>query len=186
MTRYEYSVNGGGWVNAGNTTSASVSGLSAGTSNTVAVRAVDAAGNTGSSSSASVTTIAQVTIANRNVSTTIPGFNGGAALYQLNPSGDILTTSPSSGTLGDVGDWLAPKSGMGSFEVFVTLFSGASGSCGGQVNTWVSLGSGTPTWAAGRGGPSGTTSCTFDIQIRHTSNPSVIIATARIGLTINN
>jgi chitodextrinase len=188
VARYEYSVNGGAWVNVGNTTSASVSGLSAAASNTVAVRAVDAAGNAGSSSSASVTTIAQITIANRSLSTNIPGFNGGAALYQLNPSGDILTTSASSGTLGDVSDWISPKSGMGNFQAFATLVSGpgASGGCGGTLNTWVSLGSGTPTWAAGRGGPSGSTTCVFDLQIRHSADPSVILGTARITLTITN
>jgi YD repeat-containing protein len=187
VARYEYSVNSGGWVNVGNTTSATVSGLSAGTSNTVAIRAVDAAGNAGGSSSGSVTTIAQLLIVNRSVSTHLPGFGGGSALYQLNPSGDLLTTSASSGSLSDVGDWLAPKSGMGNFEVFVTLFSGPSSNCGGTgVNSWVSLGSGTPTWAAGRGGPSGTTTCQFDLQVRHTGNPSVILATARITLTISN
>jgi YD repeat-containing protein len=183
VTRYEYSVNGGGWVNVGNTTSATVSGLSAAASNTVAVRAVDGAGNAGGSSSGSVTTIAQITIANRNINTVAMGFSGGAAVYQLRSTGDLWASS-SSATVTDVGDWLTPMSGMSNFQVMGTLVSGTACSSG-TMNSWLSLGSHV-AWAMGRGGPSGTSSCTFDLQIRHSSNPTVILGTARIGLTITN
>jgi hypothetical protein len=162
-----------------------VSGLSAGTSNSVAVRAVDAAGNAGSSSSASVTTLAQITIANRNVNTVVnTGFSGGSAIYQLTSAGDIMVTQPTSSTAIDGGDWLAPKSDMGNFQVMSTLVS--STACSSATHgTWLSLSS-NQTWVVGRGGPSGTTACTFDIQIRHSSNPSVILGTARIGISITN
>jgi YD repeat-containing protein len=185
VTSYEYSVNGGSWVNVGNTTSATVSGLSAAASNTVGVRARDAAGNAGSPSSGSVTTLAQITIANRNVNTVVStGFSGGSAIYQLTSAGDIMVTQPTSSTAIDGGDWLAPKSGMGSFQVMSTQVS--SSACSSATHgTWLNLSS-NQTWVVGRGGPSGTTACTFDIQIRHSSNPSVILGTARIGISITN
>jgi chitodextrinase len=176
VVRFEYSVNGGGWVNVGNTTSATVSGLSAGTSNTVAVRAVDGAGNAGGSSSASVTTIAQVTIANRDV--VISATFQGAAVYQLRSSGDIWSGSSTSVT--DTGDWLAPKTGMSSFQVRATPVSGACTS--GTMNSWLSISD--VSWSVGKGPPPGQATCTFDLQIRHTGNPSVILGTARIYLSI--
>jgi YD repeat-containing protein len=180
VARYEYSVNGGGWTNVGNTTSATISGLTAAASNTVAIRAVDAAGNAGNPSSGSVTTIAQVTISNRSSSVSV-GSGGGAAVYILKSTGDLWGTSSSTSVV-DFGDWLVPKSGMGQFEVYATLVSSTACS-GGPMNTWTSLG-GDVTYSAGRGGPiSGVTTCTFNLQIRHSSNPSVILATAQIALT---
>jgi YD repeat-containing protein len=181
VARYEYSVNGGGWVNVGNTTSATVSGLTAATSNTVAIRAVDGANNTGSSSSGSVTTLAQVTISNRSISTVV-SFSG-SAVYQLRASGDIWASGTPSSTVTDVGDWLAPKSGMGSYEVNATALSGTCTAGPMGAATWTSL-SADVAWAIGKGPPAGSASCTFDLKIRHTSNPSVILGTAQIALTI--
>jgi YD repeat-containing protein len=185
VTSYEYSINGGAsWTNVGNTTSTTISGLSPGTGYNVQVHARDAAGNTGSASSASVTTIAQITIANRNVSTTIPG-GGPSAIYQLTTAGDIMVTQPSSATAIDGGDWLAPKIGMSGFQVFATLAPGSAACGSGGMGSWLDLTSNL-TWAVGRGGPSGTTACSFDIQIRNSGNPSVILGTARIGLSATN
>jgi chitodextrinase len=186
VTSYEYSVDGGSaWTNVGNTTSATVSGLVAAGTTTVLIRARDAAGNAGSSSSGSVTTIATITIANRTVQTTIPGFNGSSAIYQLTTAGDIMVTQPTSATAIDGGDWLTPKSGMANFQVMGTLASGSGACSSATMNTWLNLTS-NQTWAVGRGGPSGTTACTFDIQIRHSSNPSVILGTARITISATN
>jgi YD repeat-containing protein len=185
VTSYEYSINGGSsWTNVGNTTSATISGLSAAATTTVLIRALDAAGNPGSSSSGSVTTIAQITISNRSVWTLIPGLNGSSAQYQLSNTGDIMTTQSNSATLIDVGDWLVPKTGIGSFQVMATLVSSSACSFG-TMNTWLNLSS-SVGWVVGRGGPSGNTGCTFDIQIRHSSNPSAILGTARIIITASN
>jgi chitodextrinase len=190
VTRYEYTVNGGAsWTNVGNTTSATLTGLSPATSYSVQIRARDAAGNTGAVSGAtSFTTIAQITLVSRNVTTTIPGWNGGAVQYYLTSGGDVLASSASSSVPVDVDDWLAPKSGMSGFQVFATLvsLSGTSNACG-SFNTWIGLtASSSIGFGVGRGGPSGTANCTFDLQIRHTSNPSAILGTARIVLTFRN
>lgn len=58
VTGYEYSINGGSsWVNVGNTLTASITGLTSAVGYTVSVRAYDAAGNRGGSSSATFTTL---------------------------------------------------------------------------------------------------------------------------------
>jgi chitodextrinase len=186
VSSYEYSIDGGSsWTNVGNTTSATVSGLVAAGTTTVQIRARDAAGNAGSASSGSVTTIATITIANRNIQTTVPGFNGSSAIYQLTTAGDIMVTQPTSATAIDGGDWLSPKSGMGSFQVMGTLSSGSGPCSSATMNTWLNLTT-NQTWAVGRGGPSGNTACAFDIQIRHSSNPSVILGTAHISISATN
>jgi hypothetical protein len=115
----------------------------------------------------------------------VPGFGGASAVYQLTSAGDIMATGPNSNTASDVGDWLAPKSGMGSFQVFGTLVSTTTPCGSGTMGTWLDL-STNQTWAVGRGGPSGTVSCTFNIQIRNSSNPSVILGTAQIFLQATN
>jgi hypothetical protein len=94
-----------------------------------------------------------------------------------------MVSQPTSSTVIDGGDWLSPKSDMGSFQVMSTLVSGTCSSA--THNTWLNL-SANQTWVVGRGGPSGTTACTFDLQVRHSGNPSVIVGTARIGISITN
>lgn len=54
---YDYQLNSGAWQSLGNVTSVGLSGLSAATTYTFRVRARDAAGNVGSASSASFTTV---------------------------------------------------------------------------------------------------------------------------------
>lgn len=56
VTHYAYQLNGGTWTSLGNVTSTTVSGLQGVTSYTIAVRAYDAAGNAGPSSTATFTT----------------------------------------------------------------------------------------------------------------------------------
>jgi YD repeat-containing protein len=180
VARYESSVNGGGWVNVGSGTSTTLSGLSPGASNSVAIRAVDGASNAGNPSSGSVTTLAQVTISNRSISTTAARIPGGAAVYQIRSTGDIWASGTTT-TVGDVGDWLVPKTGMAGFEVRALPVSGACTS--GTFTTWLSP-SNEPSWSVGRGGTAGVSSCTIDVEIRHSGNPSVILGTARIFLTM--
>src|SRR4029079_14890736 len=92
----------------------------------VQVRARDAAGNTGAASSASLSTIAQVTISNRTVTVhTSPGSP--QAVYVLSSSGDILASPPTSIPPVDSGDWLAPKVGMNKLPVMATMARGRSG-----------------------------------------------------------
>ncbi|HEY5758931.1 MAG TPA: fibronectin type III domain-containing protein, partial [Steroidobacter sp.] len=56
VTNYEYRINNGAWISAGNVLSVSLTGLTSGTTHTVDVRAKDAANNTGAVASASFTT----------------------------------------------------------------------------------------------------------------------------------
>lgn len=56
VTSYEYRINNGGWVSAGNVLSVNLTGLASGTAYIVEVRAKDAANNAGAASSASFTT----------------------------------------------------------------------------------------------------------------------------------
>ena len=177
VTGYEYSLNGGGsWSSAGGSLSVNLTGLSAATTYSVQVRARDAAGNTGSASSASLSTIAQVTISNRTVTVhTSPGSP--QAVYVLSSSGDILASPPTSIPPVDSGDWLAPKVGMTNFQVLATLVSGSCGT--GSFNSWLNISNG-PSWSR-----VGIGTCVLNLQIRNTADTSVILGTAQITLTGN-
>jgi hypothetical protein len=100
----------------------------------------------------------------------------GAVYYQLRSSGDIWSGSGSA----DTGDWLSPKVGMSGFQAMATPVSGTCGS--GSMTTWLAIAD--VSWGIGKGQPAGTVSCTFNLQIRHTSNPSVIQGTAQIVLSV--
>lgn len=80
VTGYESNVNGAGWVDRGNVLTFNLSGLSGSTSYTVQVRAYDAAGNRGTASSASQTTLATVTI------------TGGKSMQFVFGPGDLVVT----------------------------------------------------------------------------------------------
>lgn len=174
VTGYDYSLNGGSsWANAGNVLSVNLTGLSAGTTYSVQVRARDAATNTGPASSASLSTIAQITISNRTVTTNPPGSSS-QVVYMLQSTGDIFHSTPTGTPPVDSGlDWLSPKVGMASFEVRA---SSPSNCTLGTYNQWLSLSS-SPNWSRVNVG-----TCTFTMQIRHASNPSVILGTATITL----
>jgi len=188
VTGYEYSINGGGsWTDVGGATSAGIGSLSAGTTYTLQVRARDAAGNRGTPSSASVTTLAAITLTNRSVSTRSCASTSVTVTYQLSAAGDIVTTAncTSASTI-DVGDWLAPKVGMmNGFEFRATQTS--TPQCGSNV-TWGQWGP-IPSFAPltigfGTGGPSGNSAtCSVSIEVRHTNNPSVILANISVTLT---
>jgi hypothetical protein len=77
-----------------------------------------------------------------------------------------------SGGIGeDFGDWLSPKSGMSSFEVLATVYSGT---CRGTFNVWLPL-TLDRSWYAINTGSSGTTvSCTVQLQIRRIGTTTVL------------
>jgi hypothetical protein len=182
VTGYQWRRTGTNYVDIAGT-SVSMTGLSPGTTYTFDVRARDAIGNWGDPRSTSFATPTLITISDRTVSTWVPGFGGGFAVYQLDHLGDIKTSQPTNSQEIPQGEWIAPKSGMGNYQVRGTQVSGTCGS----NNTWLNLGVNPgPTWGVGRGGPSGTVACVVDIQIRETSNPSVILGTARISLQFTN
>jgi len=56
VASYQYQLNGGAWVNVGNVLSRNITGLSAATAYTIAVSALDAAGNAGASSTTTFNT----------------------------------------------------------------------------------------------------------------------------------
>jgi YD repeat-containing protein len=183
VTGYEYRLNGGAWQSLGNVLSVNLSGLSVGTAYTFEVRARDAAGNRGPIKSGSFTTLANITISNRTVHTQQSG--GTTATYSLTAAGDIAASQATSSATIDVGDWLAPKVGMSGFQARATL--GASGPCSsGPMGTWVGLGSAV-TWTRSVSGPLGSSlTCVFTLEIRHSSNPSVILGTAQITIVAVN
>jgi chitodextrinase len=183
VTGYEYRLNGGAWQALGNVLSVNLSGLSVGTAYTFEVRARDAAGNRGPIRSGSFTTLANITISNLTVHTQQSG--GTTATYSLTAAGDIATSQATSPATIDVGDWLAPKVGMSGFQARATL--GASGPCStGPMSTWVGLGSAV-TWTRSVSGPLGSSqTCVFTLEIRHSSNPSVILGSAQITIVAVN
>lgn len=104
VTGYEYSINGGSsWVNVGNALTASITGLTSAVGYTVSVRAYDAAGNRGGSSSATFTTL-------DTISPLAPG---------------ALTISNITGTSATV-TWTAATDNVGVTGYEYTLNSGSS------------------------------------------------------------
>lgn len=182
VTGYDYRLNGGSWQTLGNVSSVGLTGLASGTGYTFEVRARDAAGNAGSASSGSFTTLATITIADRTVHTQQSG--GTTASYILTAAGDIGISQPKSPTAVDVGDWLSPKLGMSGFEARATLTNGTCSS--GPIGTWVSLGS-NQSWTTTIAGQIGSSkACVFTLEIRHSSNPSVIMGSANITVAAAN
>lgn len=100
------------------------------------------------------------------------------AQYSLTNLGDIVATGGTN-TTSDVGDWLTPKTNIGSFSVYATVVSGAVSS--GTTGAWLNLAT-TRTWTVSRTAAGGTTTTVLDISIRSDSD-GVTRATARITLS---
>lgn len=184
VTGYEYRLNGGAWQSLGNVLSVSLSGLSAATSYMFEVRARDAAGNLGAIGSGSFSTLANIIISNYGFST--QGSGGSIATYALTSGGDTLASQTRSTQTTDVGDWLAPKVGMSGYQALATLTSTSPPCSSGPIGTWVSLGSGA-SWTKSWYGPFGSgQACVVILQIRHSSNPSVILGSAQITIAAVN
>jgi chitodextrinase len=180
ILRYEYSLNGGGWTSVGTALSVNLSGLTVGGSYTFQVRAIDTSSNPGSASSNTFDTIATVTLPlSMGFATAQPG--GTTASYSITSTGDLLHSQPASQANADYGDWLSPKVGMSGFQVYVTVDSNPCSS--GTFNTWLNL-SATQTFTRSVTGTRGATQqCNITLQIRHSSNPSVILATGHVAIT---
>lgn len=80
--------------------------------------------------------------ANYNASSTIAGSTA-TAQFELSNAGDVRLTNPNN-TVNDVGDWITPKTGMGSYEAMMTVNSG-SALTGSATATWLNLGT-TRNW----------------------------------------
>jgi len=74
VASYEYEINSGAWVNVGAVLTTGLTGLNPSTTYSISVRAKDAAGNPGSASTASLTTIAD---------TTAPVFTGALSFTNI-------------------------------------------------------------------------------------------------------
>jgi hypothetical protein len=141
----------------------------------------------GSPSSATVSIIddeptATVSIPDRDVSVWYPGAINVRANYQIAKSGDIYADTMAV-YFGDVGDWISPKVGMGNYEVRA---AGSSVSyCGGPFGTWVDLASTDAWWFAEADTAQPFTTCVLDLQIRAKANPSVILDTATVTISLN-
>lgn len=102
---------------------------------------------------------------------------GGTALcqYSVRNDGDVGATNGTN-TVGVVGAWIAPKSGMGNYSVYATL---VAGSPTGTFGSWLNLGT-TRVWQLSRA-TIGSNVATIDFQIRLDSS-GVVQDTARVTL----
>jgi YD repeat-containing protein len=111
---------------------------------------------------------------------------GSTAEYTLTFNGDINSTVSNGTTVVDSGDWMSPKSGVGSlFEAFLEPGIGTSCPVGPAINTTTNLGSGI-TWRVSVSGTRGArNSCNFRLHIRdaatHTDRGIAMIALNAIG-----
>jgi chitodextrinase len=165
VTGYQYRLNGGAWQPLGNVTSVGLSGLSVGTQYTLEIQARDAVGNWGPSVSNSFSTALPAI--------TLPASyqfsSGGTAQFWLERDGDLWHNM--SGGIGqDFGDWLSPKAGMSSLEVFATV---QAGTCRGTFNVWLPF-TNDRSWYAMHTATSGSTSCTVALQIRKIGTTTVL------------
>ncbi len=183
VTGYEYRLNSGAWQTVPSGTSVTLSGLSAGASYTFDVHAKDADGNVGAASTATLPTLPNVTLSNRNVQT--QQLSGTTATFTLQPFGDIYASQQKSPSTVDVGDWLSPKANMTGFEARAT--STTPTACTGSLGTWLSLNSARSWQISVSGGSIGTArACGFLLEIRHSNNPSAVLGSAQISITAVN
>lgn len=77
----------------------------------------------------------RVSLSNQIVSADNVDPGDAIAAYSLDADGDVTTGI--NGVLTDVGDWLAPKILMSSYECFATVNSGAVS--GGTTGSWIGL-----------------------------------------------
>lgn len=184
VARYEYRLGtSGNFISTGTNRTASLSGLSVGSTYTIQVRARDAADNVGGVSSSTFTTslpsITLPSVYSFNVSA--PG--GATARFYLTSSGDLKRTQSGTTSLLDFGDWISPKIEMSSFEVYAAP---QTNTClGSALGVWHNLGSGVSWYRSVTGTRGATSSCAVTIQIRRVGTTTVlatgVIAAVAVG-----
>lgn len=113
---------------------------------------------------------------------TVSTFRSGAAStasYQLESDGDIGRSNGTGSAIVDGGDWTVKPASGALYEVRATLVSGTLSS--GTTGSWLALSS-DRAWTRQSGGPPGSQTCVFDIEIRPAGG-GANIDTARITLT---
>lgn len=88
------------------------------------------------------------------------------AQFELTSGGDIRKTSGNN-TVGDVGDWLAPKFGMSGFDAMLSVNSGSSPT-GAALAMWLNLGT-TRNWQLAQT-EIGTNTSNCTLQIRNAAS----------------
>lgn len=120
-----------------------------------------------------------ITISNYSVY----AFNADAiatARYDLTNTGTIREGE--NGFFTDIGTWLTPQTNMSNYEVYTTTVSGSQGTTTATINGWANLGT-SRSWTRIKGAASsGTTTWTFQLQIRKVGT-TTILDTANITLT---
>ena len=91
------------------------------------------------------------------------------AQYRLENDGDIGATSGTN-TVGDIGDWITPKTNMASYECRATMLSGSLTT--GTTGAWINLAT-TRTWTVSRSGV-GTNLASMTLEIRRASDGTVM------------
>lgn len=109
---------------------------------------------------------------------TVPGPSNPVCQFELSSAGDINMTTVNN-TVNDVGDWLAPRSGMSNYDCMLTVNSGTSPT-GSATATWLNLGT-TRNWQLTRT-VLGITSNNCTLQIRNSASGTVL-GTATVIMT---
>lgn len=184
INRYEYRLgSSGAFTSVGLAQSVNLTGLSAATTYTFAVRAVDASGNVGSTASKSFSTALPAITLPSTYSFNVGAPGGATAQFWITSGGDLKRNQSGTSTQLDFGDWLSPKVAMSNFEVIAIPHTGTCK--GAALNTWQSLAS-TRTWYMSVSGSRGATaSCAITLQIRRIGTTSVlgsgIVAIVAVG-----
>lgn len=112
-------------------------------------------------------------VANQTVSTLRAG-NPSTATYSLESDGDIAWSNATGLSVLDQGDWINPRSAAGAnYECRATLTVGTVTT--GTTGSWLALSS-TRSWTKDSGGPPGSATCTFTIEIREVADTARIVS----------
>lgn len=120
-----------------------------------------------------------VAISNTTVNATRIGAST-TATYQLENDGGIGVSNANGTSIIDGGNWVTPAgaSVAALFECRATVISGSLTS--GTTGSWLALDT-TRTWTLGSGGPPGSQTCVFTLEIRRASD-GVVVDSADITL----
>ncbi len=160
VTAYQYRINGGAWIDVGNSTTASLSGLAIQTQYTVEARAADAAGNWGAPSGAgSFRTLAPTIVIPANLGGSVALSGGATANFYLSSGGDIQVPVSTGGTQ-SAGSWLSPAVGGDQFRMVASNY--------GNCTTTVPANTSVPVsgrWSVSARNPGEFQTCAFDVTI---------------------
>ena len=111
--------------------------------------------------------------------TNISAFDTAPAIAEYNLRSDGVVSKFVNGLETVIGNWIVPNTTASSYEVRATIVSGSLSS--GTTGSYLSLGT-TRSWAVSANSPGTNQACTLTIEIRLTSGPGPVVATATVNL----